>query len=249
MGFFGGGGSAASNMVGATSSAAGTAGLVPAPAARKERQALLGDATFGFPPLCIPSRLDSSGIYLFPQFIITQGFSGTGGSVFVPNTTYFIPIYLFSGTIDTIFFVSRGNAPTANTSQIHWALYKADGTYLYPKTLIHDAGAMGPFNGLSANTINTVSVNKSVEDGWHYLACSKDASGGGNLNINTFNANPSPVYSNLLGLTTYAGASASPLGALTRASATTSFATDASTYTLAGSVPNNLICAMGVKYT
>ena len=48
MGFFGGGGSAASNMVGATSSAAGTAGLVPAPAAGNQGKALLGDGTFSF---------------------------------------------------------------------------------------------------------------------------------------------------------------------------------------------------------
>ena len=46
MGFFGGGGSAASNMVGATSSTAGTAGLVPAPAAGEEAEYLRGDATF-----------------------------------------------------------------------------------------------------------------------------------------------------------------------------------------------------------
>ena len=48
MPFFGGGGSAASNMVGATSSAAGTAGLVPAPAAGDQDKVLRGDATFDF---------------------------------------------------------------------------------------------------------------------------------------------------------------------------------------------------------
>jgi hypothetical protein len=46
MGFFGGGGAAPANMGGATSSAAGTAGLVPAPAAGKEAEYLRGDATF-----------------------------------------------------------------------------------------------------------------------------------------------------------------------------------------------------------
>ena len=48
MGFFGGsgGGASASNMVGATSSVAGTAGLVPAPAAGNQGDVLFGDGTF-----------------------------------------------------------------------------------------------------------------------------------------------------------------------------------------------------------
>ena len=48
MPFFGGGGASASNMVGATSSAAGTAGLVPAPAAGDQDKQLRGDGTFDF---------------------------------------------------------------------------------------------------------------------------------------------------------------------------------------------------------
>ena len=48
MPFFGGGGGAAGNMVGATSSTAGTAGLVPAPAAGDQDKVLRGDATFDF---------------------------------------------------------------------------------------------------------------------------------------------------------------------------------------------------------
>jgi|688.fasta_scaffold109719_8 hypothetical protein len=48
MGFFGGGGAAPANMGGATSSAAGTAGLVPAPAAGDQDKVLRGDATFDF---------------------------------------------------------------------------------------------------------------------------------------------------------------------------------------------------------
>ena len=49
MGFFGGGGAAPANMVGATSSVAGTAGLVPAPAANRQGHVLYGDATFKQP--------------------------------------------------------------------------------------------------------------------------------------------------------------------------------------------------------
>ena len=48
MGFFGGGGAAPANMGGATSSAAGTAGLVPAPAAGRQGSCLMGDGSFDF---------------------------------------------------------------------------------------------------------------------------------------------------------------------------------------------------------
>lgn len=46
MGFFGGGGASASDMVGATSSVAGEAGLVPAPAAGDQGRFLRGNGTF-----------------------------------------------------------------------------------------------------------------------------------------------------------------------------------------------------------
>lgn len=48
MAFFGTGGASVANMVGATSSAAGTAGLVPQPAAGNQGKALIGDGTFSF---------------------------------------------------------------------------------------------------------------------------------------------------------------------------------------------------------
>ena len=48
MPFFGGGGAAPANMGGATSSVAGTAGLVPAPSAGDQDKQLRGDGTFDF---------------------------------------------------------------------------------------------------------------------------------------------------------------------------------------------------------
>ena len=63
MPFFGGGASVA-NMVGATSSAAGTAGLVPAPAAGTNTRALFSDASFGEVPLFPTHKNTNSGVYI-----------------------------------------------------------------------------------------------------------------------------------------------------------------------------------------
>ena len=48
MGFFGGGGASVANLVGATSSAGGAAGLCPAPSAGDQDKQLRGDGTFDF---------------------------------------------------------------------------------------------------------------------------------------------------------------------------------------------------------
>lgn len=91
MGFFGGGGASASNMVGATSSAAGTAGLVPAPAAGEQGRALCGDATFQRLPYPdnLPIALGSSG-NLIKDHIIPFGIvNGSGGVVADLNRAYF----------------------------------------------------------------------------------------------------------------------------------------------------------------
>ena len=79
MGFFGGGGSAASNMVGATSSAAGTAGLVPAPAAGKQNSVLMGDATFlNLDDIKIlPDQVSDCVIWLRSDDVVTSGSSVT----------------------------------------------------------------------------------------------------------------------------------------------------------------------------
>jgi len=75
MGFFGGGGSAASNMVGATSSAAGTAGLVPAPAAGKQNSVLMGDATFlNLDDIkMLPDQVSDCVLWLRSDDLVTSG--------------------------------------------------------------------------------------------------------------------------------------------------------------------------------
>ena len=80
MPFFGGGGGAAvSNMVGATSSTAGTAGLVPAPAAGKQNSVLMGDATFlNLDDIkMLPDQVSDCVIWFRSDDVVTSGSSVT----------------------------------------------------------------------------------------------------------------------------------------------------------------------------
>ena len=75
-GFFGGGGGAsASNMVGATSSSAGTAGLVPVPAAGKQNSVLMGDATFlNLDDIqMLPDQVSDCVLWLRSDDLVTSG--------------------------------------------------------------------------------------------------------------------------------------------------------------------------------
>ena len=75
MGFFGGGGATVSNMVGATSSTAGTAGLVPAPAAGKQNSVLMGDATFlNLDDIkMLPDQVSDCVLWLRSDDLVTSG--------------------------------------------------------------------------------------------------------------------------------------------------------------------------------
>ena len=75
MGFFGGGGASASNMVGATSSTAGTAGLVPAPAAGEQNSVLMGDATFlNLDDIqMLPDQVNDCVLWLRSDDLVTSG--------------------------------------------------------------------------------------------------------------------------------------------------------------------------------
>jgi hypothetical protein len=75
MAFFGGGGAAPANMGGATSSVAGTAGLVPAPAAGKQNSVLMGDATFlNLDDIkMLPDQVSDCVLWLRSDDLVTSG--------------------------------------------------------------------------------------------------------------------------------------------------------------------------------
>jgi len=144
MAFFGGGGASASNMVGATSSAAGTAGLVPAPAAGEERHILSGGATF-VPNLPIVKPTSASGRLIGCIGANTRTNQNYGDAQI---NTIFSPMFLPSGTLTAIgltFF-------SQNNGNVRYGIYDSSSDNL-PTTLL----ASG-----TAATVSTAASNAAV---------------------------------------------------------------------------------------
>ena len=135
MGFFGGGGGAApANMGGATSSAAGTAGLVPAPAAGEESGLLRGDATF-----LKSQHLKGQGFYTgfttlgaYGQYQVTN--AAVGGNWLGNDANFILFYYPDTFEFNRIGFFTQAWASTQN---VEFAVYSCDQKIpLFPKTRV-----------------------------------------------------------------------------------------------------------------
>ena len=163
-GFFGGGASVA-NMVGATSSVAGTAGLVPAPAAGDHKLTLRGDATF-YPSNPIMYGPQSSYLVSSNATYWTFPFLG-GGSTGTMTTLncFFCPILIPKQDTYTRIGVTA-NAGAAG-STIGLALYDNDETNNLPKNLLQKS-TTGIATDSAATFEQTISQTLSV--GWYHAA-------------------------------------------------------------------------------
>ena len=155
MGFFGGG-AAPANMVGATSSVAGTAGLVPAPSAGEHNAALGGQGAF-LPVLLRPKVTGWGGTRFFAP--IGAGGNGQDTTITQGNATtraLLCPIIIPSGSINNlgIFVVS---SPSNGTGYV--ALYNSTNDGL-PNNLV-TSGSFSHVSGES-NVAKTISISPSV---------------------------------------------------------------------------------------
>ena len=160
MPFFGGG-AAPANMVGATSSAAGTAGLVPAPAAGDQRKFLRGDSTFSDPVSLPETRLPPSGNYFgFPSagYLSETGISQATALNFSP---IFVPIG------DTYTIIAIHNLSTNASGTARLGLYNFDTSNARPSTLIVDAGTVS----LTTAGIKEATISVTLNRGLYYGAC------------------------------------------------------------------------------
>ena len=180
MAFFGGGGAAPANMVGATSSVAGTAGLVPAPSAGDQSKALIGNATFKFP--CeefLPNGLQSGGV--LGVLGGTRNWAG-GGSSISANVAYAQAIWVPTQiTVSSLRF--RLNA--SSTANIRGGVYapRSDGMPGSLQTAeFGPTGLTGVSTGLVGLTSgSTVTIQRGLY--WAVLL------GDGSVNMNTEGAN------------------------------------------------------------
>ena len=169
MGFFCGGGAAASNMVGATASVAGTAGLVPAPAAGDQGKFLRGDASFrSIADQALPiSPTRRSGNIAFA----CNGDSSYGtrttqtGFVLVPY------IYIFQTKAYTTYSIHISSGGTAS-SLGKLAIYTI-GAGGVPDQLICQSGTFATdSNGLKQPTMASTVVNS----GWYFCLVATNSS-------------------------------------------------------------------------
>jgi hypothetical protein len=169
MGFFGGGGGAApANMAGATSSAAGTAGLVPAPAQRNQFTCLAGDATFK--PASIRPNITA---FASTRIYTPVGARSDNGIVAFPSfasTAYCTPIFLKAGTVDAL-TIQLGQQFANSTNYV--ALYDSDSDGK-PNTLLTSATA-NSFTTTATTDDNThkiivLSSTLSINAGLYYTA-------------------------------------------------------------------------------
>ena len=160
-GFFGGGASVA-NMVGATSSVAGTAGLVPAPAAGDQDAMLFGDATFKKYILQPSSKpfTQSTSQYYFPYLLVERpentdsgGFTNSSGAILCPH--------LISGnaTISNIVFINH--TANVNTTLV-LGVYQADITTGWPLTKIAQATSIN-LSSTASGTVVTTAITAAVK--------------------------------------------------------------------------------------
>ena len=166
MPFFGGGGASASNMVGATSSVAGTAGLVPAPAAGKNTRVLSSNATFGEPAI-LPQFKPANNIWV--QSIAR---AATNNGNINARVRTFAPIYVPSdGNIDTLGF-GTGTGTISVAFNVHLAIWEANedgkvGNYIQGATVS---------SGVSSSTDVSASITSTlIKRGYYYISFTADA--------------------------------------------------------------------------
>ena len=170
----------ASNMVGATSSVAGTAGLVPAPAAGDQEKFLRGNATWQsqYPQFsCHPQRFES-GDYLFPPALTTQ--TGNANSGFL--VCY--PIFLPTLTIDRIGCEVTAAAGAGSLGRL--GIYNSSASTNYPSTLLLDAGTVS----VSSTGKREATINQSITQGIYWIAYLADTVSGSAPTLRQFNAVP-----------------------------------------------------------
>ena len=150
MPFFGGGGAAPANMVGATSSVAGTAGLVPAPASGTENLFLKGNATFGW---LYPQSTDYANTEYHGPFMSSGNQNAASN---LQNTRLYLTVLVISGskTFNRIGF--RFGSVASCDARI--GLYECDTANFRPSSLVVGSTAL---NG-STNTNIEYTISPSI---------------------------------------------------------------------------------------
>jgi hypothetical protein len=180
--------SSMANMVGATSSVAGTAGLVPAPAAGDNDRFLAGDATFGIAPRivspCLPDWLTGTHSRSAEgcPYVSLGGYGYAVGA----NRLGLCPVFIRQGITYTKIGARIGNDAARTATKIRVGIYNVSSTNLKPTTLIVESGEFTYTN----NATVEATISQYIKSGFYWMAFVTDGShllnGGTGLGTNQF---------------------------------------------------------------
>jgi hypothetical protein len=160
-------GAAPSNMVGATSSTAGTAGLVPAPTAGKNTRALFSNASFEEVPIVPSYKNTTSG-----QYILPYAGNATGLTTMLDKVRRFTLVFVpADGSIDVLGY-RTANAPTSSID-FHIALWECDEDGK-PSTLV--TSGVGASGTTGAADISVSVSSSAVKRGFYYISLTPNGS-------------------------------------------------------------------------
>ena len=166
MGFLGGGGGTTPvNMGAATSSAGGTAGYVPAPAAGEQSSILTGDATFS--NIGSPQRAFVNSTQETYQLI---GYRlGTGGVAPVDGTIYLNHIFCPASTYAKIGLDAGFGGSSGASTTYRIGLYECDQATLAPVNRVYQSAQTNFFSLTTAIVVTSLSIS-IPKAGWYCVA-------------------------------------------------------------------------------
>ena len=177
MGFFFGGGAAPANMGGATSSVAGTAGLVPAPSAGDQNKALTGGGIFKASERRLWNTQNTSTEfktdYLTPEsFYVVSAALGQSGN---QGCTSFTPYYLPESIAITALAISVQTGDS--TASVDVALWSSSATTGLPDTRV--AYATFAAGDLTSAGFQEKAISYTASAGLWWTACKGRAAAAG----------------------------------------------------------------------
>jgi len=172
MPFFFGGGASVANMVGATSSVAGTAGLVPAPAAGDDDRFLAGDASFAVTPRFVSPALPDwlTGTHSRSAEGCLYSSLGSYGYAIGANRLGLCPVFLRRGLTYTKLGARIGNDAAKTATKIRVGIYNVSSTNCRPTTLIVESGE---FNYTNNSTVEAT-ISQYIKSGFYWMALVTD---------------------------------------------------------------------------
>jgi len=121
----------------------------------------------------------SSGATLLTQavsgnyYVVPTNSQYAGAIIPYYNTTYYVPVYLPTGTADRL--VIRTTGSYSGTAAVRMGIY--NNTNGFPTTVLVDGGTV---SATASNTTYSITISTAVTAGWYWLAVNAPDNGGQN---------------------------------------------------------------------